>query len=75
MARIAEEADVSVATSFAHVPTARRPSSSTTAPNAATARRRVREREAGEPGLAALRRFFANRGRSPANCRPSTSAP
>ncbi|MEW2500663.1 TetR family transcriptional regulator [Amycolatopsis sp. NPDC047767] len=63
VARIAEEADVSVATLFAHVPDGKE----ALIFDDGTERREglvaaVREREAGEPVLAALRRFFAGRG-------------
>ncbi|QYN18255.1 TetR/AcrR family transcriptional regulator [Amycolatopsis sp. DSM 110486] len=63
VAQIAEEADVSVATLFAHVPDGKE----ALIFDDGTERREglvaaVREREAGEPVLAALRRYFANRG-------------
>ncbi|WIX77507.1 TetR family transcriptional regulator [Amycolatopsis carbonis] len=63
VARIAEEADVSVATLFAHVPDGKE----ALIFDDGTERREglvaaVREREAGEPVLTALRRFFASRG-------------
>ncbi|MEV6901779.1 TetR family transcriptional regulator [Amycolatopsis sp. NPDC051372] len=63
VAQIAEAADVSVATLFAHVPDGKE----ALIFDDGTERREglvaaVREREAGESVLAALRRFFANRG-------------
>jgi AcrR family transcriptional regulator len=63
VARIAEEADVSVATLFAHVPDGKE----ALIFDDGTERREglvaaVRQREPGESVLAALRRFFASRG-------------
>ncbi|WP_233507090.1 TetR/AcrR family transcriptional regulator [Spongiactinospora gelatinilytica] len=75
VAQIADEADVSIATLFAHVPDGEKALIFDDGDErGAWLVAAVRERPPGMPVLAALRRCLAARGPSPQTCRPTCGA-